>query len=72
MEGPDRDQSFREKYRYHWQSPTGETGYRWDNACHHGELATFPDYVHMGPHEEARESNPTALWRVLAVVEHTI
>jgi len=72
IEGAGRDQIFREKYRYHWQAPTGETRYRWDNARHHGELATFPDHVHIGPHEEARESDPTDLWRVMGLVEQTI
>ena len=28
IEGPDRDQLFREQYRDHWQGPTGETRVR--------------------------------------------
>jgi uncharacterized protein DUF6516 len=72
IEGPDRDQLFREQYRNHWQGPTGETRDRWDNARHHGELATFPDHLPMGPHEEAQECDPADLWRVMALVEHMI
>jgi hypothetical protein len=40
IEGPGRDRISREKYRYRWQAPTGETRYRWDNARHRAELAT--------------------------------
>ena len=32
LEGTDRDQILRKKYRYHWQASGGETRYRWDNA----------------------------------------
>ena len=53
-------------------APSGETRYRWDNARHHAELTTFPDHVHIGPDEEARESGPTDLWRVLSVIEREI
>jgi len=72
IEGPGRDQIFREKYRYHGQAPAGETRYRWDNARHHTDLATFPDHVHLGPDEEARESGPTDLWRVIGQIEQEI
>jgi Family of unknown function (DUF6516) len=72
IEGPGRDQISREKYRYHWQAPTGETRYRWDNARHHAELATFPDHVHVGPDEEARESGPTDLWQIMGLIVQAI
>ena len=72
IEGPGRDQISREKYRYHRQAFTGETRYRWDNARHHAELATFPDHVHVGPDEEARESGPTDLWRIMGLIEQAI
>ena len=65
LEGASSSQIIRKKYRYHWQSPSGGTRYRWDNARHHPELATFPDHVHVGPGEEARESAPTDLWYVI-------
>jgi hypothetical protein len=72
IEGAGRDQIYREKYRYHWQAAAGETRYRWDNARHHSDLATFPDHVHVGPDEEARESGPTDLWRVIGQIEQAI
>ena len=59
----------RRKYRYHWQAPNEETRYRWDNARHHPDLATFPDHVHVGAHEEAQESGPADLWRVMSQIE---
>jgi hypothetical protein len=34
------------KYKYQWQSPEGNLLKRWDNAPHHREFNTFPDYVH--------------------------
>ena len=72
IEGPGRDQVSREKYRYHWQTPGEETRYRWDNARHHPELTTFPDHVHIGPDEAARENRPTDLWRVVGQIEQEI
>jgi hypothetical protein len=72
IEGPGRDRISREKYRYHWQAPAGETRYRWDNARHHAELATFPDHVPIGSDEEARESGPTDLWRVMGLIEQAV
>lgn len=62
----------RVKYRYHWQAPQGETRYRWDNARHHPDLATFPNHVHVGPNEAARESGPTDLWQVISQIERDI
>jgi len=69
IEGASSDQITRKKYRYHWQTPAGETRYRWDNARHHPGLTTFPYHVHVGSAEEARESSPTALWYVLGEIE---
>lgn len=60
------------KYRYHWQIPQGETRYRWDNARHHPGLGTFPEHVHVGPNEEARESGPADLWHVMSQIEQEI
>ena len=72
IEGPDRDRISREKYRYHWQAPAAESRYRWDNARHHAELATFPYHVHIGPDEEARENGPTDLWQVMGLIQQAI
>ena len=72
IEGASSSQIIRKKYRYHWQAPSGETRYRWDNARHHSELVTFPDHVHIGPEEEARESPPMDLWHVIGHIERAI
>jgi hypothetical protein len=72
IEGASSDRITRKKYRYHWQTPVGETRYRWDNARHHPGLATFPDHVHVGPDEAARESGPTDLWYVIGQIEREI
>lgn len=72
IEGPGGDQISRDRYRYHWQAPAGETRYRWDNARHHAELATFRDHVHTGSDEEARGSAPTDLWRIMGLIEQAI
>jgi hypothetical protein len=72
LEGTGRGPITRKKYRYHWQASGGETRYRWDNARHYPGLATFPDHVHIGPEEEARESAPTDLWYVIGQIERAI
>jgi hypothetical protein len=72
IEGTGREQIIRKKYRYHWQASDGETRYRWDNARHYPGLATFPDHVHIGPAEEARESAPVDLWYVLGQIVRAI
>jgi len=71
-EGTSSDRMTRKKYRYHWQAPSGETRYRWDNARHCPGLATFPDHVHVGPDEEARASGPTDLWHVIGQIEREL
>jgi Family of unknown function (DUF6516) len=70
--GAGSSQITRKKYRYHWQAPSGEMRYRWDNARHYPGLATFPDHVHIGPEEEAQESGPTDLWYVIGQIERAI
>ena len=72
IEEPDRGRVNRLKYRYHWQDLQGETQYRWDNARHHPGLGTFPEHVHVGPNEEARESGPADLWQVMSQIEGKI
>ena len=72
IEGASSDQINHVKYRYHWQAPQGETRYRWDNARHYPGLATFPDHIHVGPNEEAREHGPADLWQVMRQIEREI
>ncbi|MFZ2410677.1 MAG: DUF6516 family protein [Candidatus Methanoperedens sp.] len=34
------------KYKYQWQSETGDLIARWDNVPHHQEIDTFPHHMH--------------------------
>lgn len=34
------------KYKYQWQSETGDLISRWDNVPHHQEIDTFPYHIH--------------------------
>lgn len=34
-------------YRYHYQNQTKELIFRYDNAPHHHEIATFPNHKHL-------------------------
>lgn len=40
--------SNRLKYKYHWQSESGDLIARWDNVPHHKEIDTFPHHMHDG------------------------
>ena len=35
-------------YRYHYQGPSAELVFRYDNAPHHPEIPTHPDHKHWG------------------------
>jgi hypothetical protein len=34
------------KYKYHWQSESGELIARWDNVPHHRDIGSFPHHRH--------------------------
>jgi hypothetical protein len=36
----------RDKYRYHLMNSQGQLVFRYDNAPHHPQIATFPDHKH--------------------------
>jgi hypothetical protein len=40
----------RSKYAYQWQTASGETLLRWDNAPHHPDIPTHPDHKHDRDH----------------------
>jgi hypothetical protein len=56
-------------YRFHWQDKEGLLIKRWDNAKHHPELKTFPDHVHLGDDQDAKESAAIDLQGILEVLE---
>lgn len=37
----------REKYRYHFMDASGQILFRYDDAPHHSEVATFPHHKHL-------------------------
>jgi hypothetical protein len=37
----------REKYRYHFMDGRNQLAFRYDNAPHHAEIATFPHHKHL-------------------------
>jgi hypothetical protein len=36
------------KYRYHYEDAEGNMAFRYDNAPHHRNIATFPHHKHVG------------------------
>jgi hypothetical protein len=55
-------------YSYHWERRRQQgLMYRWDNAPHHPNAATFPDHLHDGDESSISESrlsaDPTAALR---------
>jgi len=39
---------FKKKYKYHFQKHNGEIIFRYDNAPHHQNIATYPHHKHIG------------------------
>ena len=54
------------KYKYHWQSESGELIARWDNVPHHRDINSFPHHKHdiNGVHP----SEPADLKSVLNII----
>ena len=55
------------KYAYHWHDRNQNLLRRWDNAEHHGHLATFPFHVHTPTGIE--DSPPMTLAKVLEYIK---
>ncbi len=49
------------KYAYQWMEPNGELRWRWDNAPHWPEVATFPHHAHVAERREPEPSTVTNL-----------
>jgi Family of unknown function (DUF6516) len=56
------------KYRFHWQSASGQLQKRWDNAAHHPEIATYPHHVHDGTEENVLPHEPMNVEKVLSTI----
>ena len=51
------------KYRYHYMNENQVMIFRYDNAPHHAEVATFPHHKHEG--DDIKESPEIILYQVL-------
>lgn len=56
-------------YRFHRQKTDGKLVQRWDDAKHHPEIPSFPYHVHIGEHNEVKESAIVTLSDVLFLLE---
>ena len=59
-------------YNVHLQDGFGRCVFRYDNAAHYPEMATFPDHKHVGPDEVAVAHHRPSLRHVLAEVGQRI
>ncbi|MFQ5629757.1 MAG: DUF6516 family protein [bacterium] len=62
----------RESYSFHWQDSDGKLIYRWDNAPHHPQVATFPHQVHSQTESNIAATEIMSLDRVIKRIEQTI
>lgn len=58
----------RDKYRYHLMDGQNQLVFRYDNAPHHPEIATFPDHKHL-PNDLLSESAALNFADVFSEVE---
>ncbi len=70
MELKNTDQTEKVKYRYQYMDQQNSCLFRYDNAPHHDEIATFPHHKHKG---EAIESSlePTLFDVLLEISGHS-
>jgi len=54
-------------YSFHWQDTDNKLIVRWDNACHHRHIKTYPHHKHID--ETVRESFDISLNEVLLYIE---
>ena len=67
-----RDKMTRLKYRFHLTNVTDEMVFRYDNAPHHPEIATYPHHKHVNGEEMPRRSKEVGLKDVLLEIEEMI
>ncbi len=63
VEVKDMDRPSKVKYRYHYMAQDHTCIFRYDNAPHHRNIATFPHHKHIG--EDILESTEPTLFDVL-------
>ena len=67
-----RDGLIHLKYRFHSTNVNDEMVFRYDNAPHHPELATYPHHKHVKGEEVPRRSKEVGLKDVLLETEEMI
>ena len=60
------------KYRFHLMNVNDEIVFRYDNAPHHPEIATYPHHKHVKGGEVPRRSEEVGLKEVLLEIEGMI
>ena len=67
-----RDKMIRLKYRFHLTNANDEMVFRYDNAPHHPEIATYPRHKHVEGEKVPRRSKEVGLKDVLLEIEEMI
>ncbi len=62
------NQIIKTKYKYHLQTNDGKMIFRYDNAPHHQNVATYPHHKHIGT--EITESNEPELELILSEIRN--
>ena len=67
-----RDKMIRLKYRFHLTNVNDEMVFRYENASHHLEIATYPHHKHVKGEKVPRRSEEVGLKEVLLEIEEMI
>ena len=62
----------RPKYRFYFMDSADKMIFRYDNAPHHSEVATYPHHKHIRGKEKPKQSKEIGLREVLAEIEGMI
>ena len=60
------------KYRFHFMDSADKMIFRYDNAPHHPEVATYPHHKHIRGKEKPKQSKGIGLQEVLSEIERMI
>ncbi|MBT9139319.1 MAG: hypothetical protein DDT31_01903 [Syntrophomonadaceae bacterium] len=60
------------KYRFHWMDVNDGMVFRYDNAPHHPEIATYPHHKHIKGEKMLGQSKEVGLKDVLVEIEGMI
>ena len=62
----------RPKYRFHFMDSSDKIIFRYDNAPHHPEVATYPHHKHIRGEEQQKQSKEIGLRDVLSEIDGMI